>query len=118
MSYRALVVSTWGDFRRYQPAYYVHEGGGAGVKCNSSSIALTQILSARGHDVKALVILPYTLLGPEDIGNAGSIDYPVVVDRVVGKAREQVKQWVGSGDCEAGDALTALSSPWSQPWPR
>ena len=111
---RVLVVSTWGNFRSYSPAYYSYVGLKSRVKCKSSSIALMHILNSDGeHDAKALIMLPHTLLEQDDIGsdllNQQVIDYPVMADKIVEKAKEAVGEWLKSGDCEVpSDAVNRI----------
>ena len=55
MVLRALVVSTWGNFRIYGAAYYSYVGHRSRVKCRSSSMALMHILNSDGeHDARGV----------------------------------------------------------------
>ena len=115
MSYRVLVVSTWGNFKQYQPARYSYEVPGAGrrsLRCRSPALALAQLLGEYGErDVRLLVTLPHTLLAEEDIGgdllNQQSIDHPVMTGRIAGRARDTVMAWIDSGDCEVSSDLVS-----------
>lgn len=109
-----FIVGTWGDFNTYKKALYKYgedkdrESWEGNVQCKSSTLALINMYSNRGHNVDALILLPATLIVNSHIAGDKYIDELVsrnevmlseIEDKLVNKAREKINEWINSSDC-------------------